>query len=70
MIRLGSAHCYLRIVTEQKKEKNFCSSLSVSPQVVPVSLCVPGRPDFRTLVWLWSSKNVASQNQGEKDSIS
>ena len=27
-------------------------SLQVPPQVVPVTRCVPGQPDFRTLVWL------------------
>ena len=38
----------------------YSEPLSVPPpQVVSVSLCVPGQPDFRTLVWLWSSKNVA-----------
>jgi hypothetical protein len=47
--------------TKKREELSFFSS--VPPQVVPVSLCVPGQPDFRTLVWLWSSKNVASPNQ-------
>ena len=53
----------------QKKREPFDSRF-VPPQVVPVSLCVPGQPDFRTLVWLWSSKNVASPNPRESTMIS
>ena len=32
--------------------------------------CAPAQVDFCTLVWLWSSKNVASQNQRESAMIS
>ena len=53
-----------------KKREELLFFSSVPPQVVPVNLCVPGQPDFRTLVWLWSSKNVASQNQRESAMIS
>ena len=54
----------------QKKEKNSRSSLSVPPQVVLVMRCAPAQVDFCTLVWLWSSKNVASPNQWENAMIS
>ena len=51
---------------QKQKRKTFRSSFSVPPQVVPVTHCVPRYPDFRTLVWLWSSKNVASPDLGGK----
>ena len=46
-----------------EKRKTFRSSFFVPPQVVLVMRCAPAQVDFCTLVWLWSSKNVASPNQ-------
>ena len=43
-----------------KKGKTFIFPfLYPPPQDVPVTRCVPPTPDFDTLVWSWSSKNVA-----------
>lgn len=53
----------------QKSEKLLFLA-SVPPQVVLVMRCAPAQVDFCTLVWLWSSKNVASQNQRESAMIS
>jgi hypothetical protein len=56
----GGASSLLAPRVGTKKKTTYRLSSSVPPQVVPVSLCVPGQPDFCTsVVWLRLSKNVA-----------